>query len=242
MLIHQTIEKLIAMKLHGMVDALAKQADMPELTRMSFDDRFGMLVDAEFTARENEKLRTRLKQANLRQTACFEDIDLDVTRGLDRTMLAMLSQCAWARDGINILIDGKTGVGKTYLACALAHKACRSGFTAAYLRAPRLFQELTVARLGNRYARLLKKFSKTDVLVIDDFALSPLTDEQSRDLLEVVDDRSGRRPLIIASQVPPDKWYGAIPSATIADAILDRLIHGSHRLHLDGESRRKPRK
>lgn len=237
MLTNQTTEKLITMKLHGMVDAIEKQSDTPELKTLSFDDRFGLLVDAEYTARENAKLVTRLKQASLRQAACFEDIDLK--NGLDRTVLTLLSTCTWIGDGINILIDGKTGTGKSYLACALAHKACRCGFTAIYFRMPRLFQELTVSRLSNRYSRFLNKLAKIDVLVLDDFGLAPMTEEQSRDLLEVVDDRCGKRPLIIASQLPPDNWYGAIPSATIADAILDRVIHGSHKLHLTGGSRRK---
>jgi DNA replication protein DnaC len=240
MLTHQTTEKLIVMKLEGMADALAKQQDTPELTQLSFDDRFGLLVDAEYTARENENLKTRLKQASLRQTACFEDVDMQ--RGLDRTTLTLLAQCTWVRDGINVLIDGKTGVGKSYLATALTHKACRSGFTALYFRAPRLFQELAISRLSNRYARFLKKLAKVDVLVLDDFALAPISDEQSRDLLEVVDDRVGKRPLIFVSQLPPGQWHGAIPSATIADAILDRVIHGAHKLHLEGESRRKNRK
>jgi DNA replication protein DnaC len=212
------------------------------LNTLSFDDRFGLLVDAEYTARENTKLTARLKQASLRQSACFEDIDVHSQSGLDRTVLTQLSHCKWVSEGLNILIDGKTGVGKSYLATALAHKACRSGFTALYFRVPRLFQELTVSRLGNRYANFLNKLAKIDVLVLDDFALAPLTDEQSRDLLEVVDDRAGKRPLIIASQVPSDNWYNTIPSATIADAILDRVIHGSYKFHLAGESRRKNNK
>lgn len=240
MLTQQTIEKLTVMKLQGMADALTKQQDAPELAQLSFDDRFGLLVDAEYTARENESLKTRIKQAALRQNACFEDIDLQ--RGLDRTTMTLLAQCSWVRDGVNILIDGKTGVGKSYLATALTHKACRSGFTALYFRAPRLFQELSVSRLSNRYPRFLKRLAKVDVLVLDDFALAPISDEQSRDLLEVVDDRVGKRPLIIVSQLPPGQWHGAIPSATIADAILDRIVHGAHKLHLEGESRRKNRK
>lgn len=242
MMTHQTIEKLSTMKLHGMADALAKQADTPELNQLSFDDRFGLLVDAEYSTRENEKLKTRLKQASLRQNACLEDVDLHSARGIDRTTLALLSQCNWVTEGLNVLIDGKTGVGKSYLANALAQKACRNGFTALYFRAPRLFQELTVSRISNRYSNLLKKLAKVDVIVLDDFALAPITDEQSRDLLEVVDDRVGKRPIIIASQLPPENWYGAIPSATIADAILDRIIHGSHKLHLTGETRRKGKK
>lgn len=237
MLTNQTIEKLILLKLDGMVDAIRKQADSPELRSLSFDDRFGLLVDAEYVSKENASLRKRLKQANLRQSACIEDIDFQT--GLDRTTVTLLSQCKWVTEGTPILIDGKTGVGKSYLATALAHKACRCGFTALYFRAPRLFQELTVKKLSNTFSRFLKTLEKIDVIVLDDFALAPITDEQSRDLLEVVDDRAGKRPMIIASQIPPDNWYSTIPSATIADAILDRIIHGSHKLHLSGESRRK---
>jgi DNA replication protein DnaC len=239
MLIQQTMEKLIALKLSGMAEALRNQANTPELNSLSFDDRFGLLVDAEYTCQENTKLAARLKQAALRQSACIEDIDLQGGRGLDRTTLTSLAECRWVRDGVNILIDGKTGVGKSYLASALAHKACRVGFTAMYFRAPRLFQELTVSRLTNRYSQFLKRLSKPDVLVLDDFALSKMTDEQSRDLLEVVDDRTGNRPLVIVSQLPPDTWYGTIPSATIADAILDRIVNGAHKIHLTGPSKRK---
>jgi DNA replication protein DnaC len=241
MLTNQTIEKLISMNLRGMVDGLQKQADTPELKALSFDDRFGLLVDAEYVSRENENFSKRLKQASLKQSACFEDIDVHSTGGLDRTTLTLLSHCSWVLEGIHILIDGKTGVGKSYLATALAHKACRSGYTAMYFRAPRLFQELTVSRLTSRYSRFLKKLEKIDVIVLDDFALVPMTEEQSRDLLEVVDDRAGKRPLIIASQIPPDNWHNAIPSATIADAILDRIVHGSHKFHLTGVSKRKNR-
>jgi DNA replication protein DnaC len=239
MLINQTTEKLSSMKLFGMVDALQKQVGTPEWKSLSFDDRFGLLVDAEYTLQENIALTTRLQQAKLRHSACFEDIDLRNRRGLDRTVLSQLALCKWVPEGINILIDGPTGVGKSYMACAFAQKACRSGFTSAYFRAPRFFQELTVRRLGNRYTRYLKKLAKIDVIVLDDFGLAPMTDEQARDLLEVVDDRCGRRPMIIASQLPPDNWYATIPGATIADAILDRIIHSSHKLHMTGKSCRR---
>jgi DNA replication protein DnaC len=239
MLTNQTIDKLVTMRLEGMVDALQKQSGTPELSSLSFDDRFGLLVDAEYTARENSKLAARVKQARLRHAACFEDIDLRNRRGLDRTVLGQLSLCKWVPEGINILIDGPTGIGKSFLACALAHKACRSGFSSVYFRAPRFFQELTVGRLANRYARVLSKLAKIDVLVLDDFGLAPLTDDQARDLLEVVDDRCGKRPLIIASQLPPENWYSLIPSATIAEAILDRIIHSSHKLHMTGKSCRR---
>ena len=239
MLTNQTIEKLIALKLDGMVESLRKQADSPELRTLSFDDRLGLLVDAEYAAQENAKFTSRVKQAGLKQSACLEDVDLQ--NGLDRTTLTLLSQCTWVKQGIPILIDGKTGVGKSYLSTALAHKACRCGFTALYFRAPRLFQDLAVSKLSGKYSRFLKRLEKIDVIVLDDFALGPMTDEQSRDLLEVVDDRTGKRPLIIASQVPPDNWYATIPSATIADAILDRIVHGSHKVHLTGPSKRNPK-
>lgn len=241
MLMNQTIEKLGVMKLEGMIEALHKQAGTPELKSLSFDDRFGLIVDAEYTAQENASLSKRIKSAKFRHSANFEDIDLRTKRGLDRTVLTALSLCDWVLKGINILIDGPTGVGKSYVACALAHKACRSGYTSMYFRAPRFFQELTVSRLANRYSRYLSKLAKIDVLVLDDFALAPLTEEQARDLLEVVDDRCGKRPMIIASQLPPDNWYGTIPSATIADAILDRIIHSSHKLHMTGPSCRRGR-
>lgn len=238
MLVNQTIEKLGAMKLDGMIEALQKQAGTPELKGLPFDDRFGLIVDAEYTAKENAKLSSRIKSAKLRHSASFEDIDFRSRRGLSRSVITALSLCDWVPKGINILLDGPTGIGKSYVACALANKACRSGYTSMYFRAPRFFQELTVSRLKSRYSSLLSKLAKIDVLILDDFALVPLTEEQARDLLEVVDDRCGRRPMIIASQLPPENWYGSIPSATIADAILDRLIHSSHKLHLTGKSRR----
>jgi DNA replication protein DnaC len=240
MMTYQTIEKLAEMKLSGMAEAMRTQMESPELRNMSFEDRFGMLVDAEYSTRQSTELNKRIKQAQLKQSACIEDIDFQ--HGLDRTTMLLLSQCGWVTEGIPILIDGKTGVGKSFLSTALAQKACRCGFTSLYYRAPRLFQELTVKKLTNKYTNFLSKLEKIDVLVLDDFALVPMTDEQSRDLLEVVDDRAGKRPMVIASQIPPDKWYGAIPSATIADAILDRLIHGAYKLHLTGESKRKSRK
>lgn len=241
MLNNQTIDKLSLMKLDGMLQALEQQETMPQSKKLSFDERFGLLVDAEFTSRENIKLATRLKQAGLRQAACFEDIDFRSSRGLDRALLSQLSLCDWVSKGLNILISGSTGVGKSFLACALAHKACLRGYSTRYFRAPRFFQELTVSRLKNNYSTFLNRLAKIDVIVLDDFGLAPMTEEQSRDILEVVDDRSERRPVIIASQLPMDNWYSAIPSATIADAIMDRIIHGSYKLQLTGGTLRDPK-
>jgi DNA replication protein DnaC len=234
MLNNQTMDKLVSMKLDGMIQALEQQESLPETRQLSFDERFGLLVDAEYTSKENFKLADRLRKASLRQAACFEDIDFRSNRGLDRTLLTQLALCNWVEKGMSILISGATGVGKSFLACSLAHKACLRGYTAKYHRTPRFFQELTVSRLQNKYSTLLNRLAKTDVLVLDDFGLAPMTEEQSRDMLEVIDDRSERRPVIIASQLPVENWYSAIPSATIADAIMDRIIHGSYKLQLTG--------
>jgi DNA replication protein DnaC len=234
MLNNQTMDKLSSMKLDGMLQALEQQESLSETKKLAFEERFGLLVDAEYMSRENTKLTERLKKAGLRHAACFEDIDFRTSRCLDRALLSQLSQCNWVSKGLNILVSGSTGVGKSFLACAVTHKACMRGYTAKYFRAPRFFQDLTVSRLQNKYSALLNRLAKIDVIVLDDFALAPMTDEQSRDMLEVIDDRSERRPVVIASQLPVDNWHSAIPSATIADAIMDRIIHGAYRLDLKG--------
>ena len=242
MLNNPTVDKLLELKLTGMVKALKQQADMPELAKLSFDERLGLLVDAEYSERESSKLVQRLKVAKLRHSACVEDLDFKESNGLDRRTVAQLSACTWIKEGLNVLITGKTGVGKTYLACALAQKACRLGFASLYMRAPRFFQELTVARLSGKYSRLLARLAKVDLLVLDDFALVPVTEEQSRDLLEVTDDRCGKSSLIVAAQLPVDNWHQTFANKTLADAILDRVVHQSYKLPLDGESRRKNKK
>jgi DNA replication protein DnaC len=242
MLNNPTLDKLLELKLTGMVKALKQQEDMPELTKLSFDERFGLLVDAEYSERENANLVQRLKVAKLRHAACVEDLDFKEAHGLDRRMIAQISACNWIKEGLNVLITGKTGVGKTYLACALAQKACRLGFASLYMRAPRFFQELTVARLSGKYSRLLTRLAKFDLLVLDDFALVPVTDEQSRDLLEVTDDRCGKNSLIVAAQLPVDHWHQTFANKTLADAILDGVVHQSYKLSLEGDSRRKNKK
>lgn len=239
MLNNPTTDKLLELKLSGMLKALKQQEDMPELAKLSFDERLGLLVDAEYTERETSKLAQRLKVAKLRHAACIEDLEFDQTGGLDRRMIGQLSACNWIKEGLNILITGKTGVGKTYLACALAQKACRLGFTTSYMRAPRFFQELTVSRVNGSYSRLLARLAKFDLLVLDDFALVPVTEEQSRDLLEVTDDRCGKSSLIVAAQLPVDNWHQTFANKTLADAILDRVVHQSYKLSLEGESKRK---
>jgi len=242
MLTHPTMEKLNHMKLTGMVKALTEQQQMAEVDSLGFEERLGLLVDREATERENRKLATRLKKAKLRQSASIEDIDFRRTRGMDKALILSLAACAWIAKGVNVLICGSTGVGKSYLACALAHKACLEGYTALYLRLPRLFEELRLAKADGRYGKLMHSYAKTDLLVLDDWGLTPMTDPQRRDLLELMEDRYGLKSTIITSQLPVTAWHEAIGDPTMADAILDRIVHNAHKIEMKGESMRKKSK
>ena len=222
-----------------MAQAMETQMTMPEAQSLGFEERLGLLVDQEMITRENRRLQTRLRIAKLRQQACIEDLDLRNHRGLDRAVINSLATSQWVQAHQNILIIGPTGVGKSYLACALTQKACRDGYTAIYDRAPRLFQDLAIAKSDGRYGKVLVSLARKNILVIDDFALSPLNDEQRRDLLEIVEDRYEKHSTIIASQIPIEHWHETIGDPTFADAILDRLIHNAHKLILKGESMRK---
>jgi len=226
------------MGLTGIVRALEQQNQTQDIGSLSFEDRLALLVDAEYSERQTATFSKRLKFAKLRESACIEDIDYKANRGLDKRLIVQLSEGKWIKDHLNVLITGKTGVGKTYMACALAQKACRLNNSALYFRAPRFFQELTIARLKGTYSGLLKRIKKVDVLILDDFALVPITEEQCRDMLEVADDRSGCGSFIISSQLPVKDWYQTFANATLADAILDRVVHGSYRLALTGPTRR----
>jgi DNA replication protein DnaC len=239
MLTQPTLEKLQQLKLTGMVQALMEQLKMPEITELSFDERLGLLVDREITHRDDRRLTNRLRTAKLRQNACIEDVDYRHPRGLDKSVITRLATCQWVRDRHNVLITGPTGIGKTWLACALGHQACRDGLTALYLRLPRLLQELPVAKGDGRYVKLMGTLAKTDVLILDDWALAPLNDENRRDLLEVLEDRHDRRATLITSQLPLEHWHAAIGEPTLADAILDRLVHNAYKIVLKGESMRK---
>ncbi|GGC79288.1 IS21-like element helper ATPase IstB [Marinobacter halophilus] len=239
MLKHPTLDKLHALKLTGMAAALADQSATPDITDLSFEERLGLLVDREMTERDNRRMTSRLRRARLRHTAILEDIDYRNSRGLDKGLVQSLAGCQWVKEHLNVLITGPTGVGKTWLACALAHKACREGYTAQYVRLTRLLRELTIAKGDGQYSKLLTSLAKVDVLILDDWGLMKLSAENRRDLLEVLEDRHGRRSTIATSQLPMDQWHDVIGDATLADAILDRLVHNAYKINLRGESMRK---
>ena len=239
MLQHPTLEKLQTLRLFGMHKALTEQMNMPDSEALSFEERLGLLADREMTERDDRRLKTRLRQAKLKHNACIEDIDYRAPRGLDKALILQLTSCRWVHEGLNLIINGPTGVGKTWIACALAHKACREGYKALYLRLPRLLEELTLAHGDGRYPKLMATFSKTDLIVLDDWGLSKLTAEQRRDLLELLDDRHPNRSTMVTSQIPVDHWHEIIGDPTLADAILDRLVHNAYRINLKGGSMRK---
>ena len=234
MLTHPTLDKLQTLKLSGMYHALVEQLQMADIGALSFEERFGLLVDRELTERDTRRLTTRLRQAQLRQTACIEDIDYRHPRGLDKAVMVRLATCQWVRERHNVLITGPTGIGKTWLGCALGHKACRDGLTVLYLRLPRFLQELPIAKGDGRYRKLMTTLAKTDLLLLDDWGLAPLSDENRRDLLEIVEDRHDCRATLITSQLPVEHWHEALGDPTLADAILDRVVHCSHKIELKG--------
>ena len=243
MLTQPTVDQLATLRLNAMSRAWQAQQADASMAELPFDERLALLVEAEWSERQNKRLDRTLKDAKLRiGHACLEDVDFASERKLSRTTLRDLSRCRWVEAHQNVVITGPTGVGKTYLACARAQQACRQGYRALYRRSSRLFDELRLARADGTYPRLLTRFARMDVLVIDDWGLAPLADAERRDLLEIMEDRYGLRSTVWTSQLPIEKWHDHMADPTIADAICDRLLHNAHRLVLQGPSRRKNQK
>lgn len=239
MLLHPVIQNLQKLKLHSMARILKDQQEQAGLENLGFEERLGLLVDVEMTSRETRRLQTRLRKAQLKHDACAEDIDYQTPRGLDKALLVTLLQSQWIKSHHNVLIVGPCGTGKTFLACALGHKACLSGYHAHYERLPRLLSDLQISKGDGRYRKRLNELTKVDALILDDFGLTPFTDEHRRDLLEILDDRHEKKSTIVTSQLPVKLWHETIGNGTLADAILDRLVHGAYRLEMKGESLRK---
>lgn len=239
MLTQETIEKLRQMRLKAMAEAFEAQMDDPESQHLSFEERFSLLVDREWTARRDRKLARLLKEARLKIPASPEDIDYRAPRALDRSLFRSFLGCKWVRDGRNLIVIGPTGIGKTFLVCALGNAACRQGFITRYYRLPRLLGDLELARADGSFPAFISRLAKLDLLILDDMGLAPLTATEARLLLEVIDERSMLRSTVMSSQLPLDKWHATLGDPTVADAILDRLIHSSHKVLLKGESMRK---
>lgn len=240
MMNHPTLDKLQKLKLTGMVSALADQMSIADIDELDFMERLGLLVDREATEREDRRLTSRLRLARLKHgNAAMEDIDYRAPRGLDRSLMQSLASCRWVAEHLNLLVTGPTGVGKTWIACALAQKACREGYHARYVRFPALLRDMAVAKGDGQYPRLLAALARVDVLLIDDWGLEVMNTENRRDLLELLEDRYGARSTVVTSQLPVVQWHESVGDPTLADAILDRLVHNAYRIGLKGESMRK---
>lgn len=239
MLIHPTIDKLTSMRLTGMAKGLRAQLENPEIHNLPFEDRLSIIVDMEFMERERRQLATRLNSAKMRQNAVLEDLDTRPSRAIDRSLLASLSTCHWVKKHLNLLITGATGVGKTWLSCALSHNACRLGINAVYHRLPALMQDLELARHDGRHKKVMKSIAKAELLVLDDWGIAPMSPEQLRDLLEIIDERYQKASTLITSQLPVANWHEAFNDPTMADAILDRVVHNAYKIELEGDSMRK---
>lgn len=238
MLTHPLFEQLKTLRCQGMLEAYQEQLNTPDIHRLSFDERLALLIEREYLVRENRKLTNRLRQAKLKEDACMEDVDYSPDRNLSKTVITRLAECSWISKKENVLLTGPTGAGKTWLSCAFANQACRQGYGARYIRLPKLFQAIGISKADGSYIKLMEYVSKLSLLVLDDWGLVPMSDDNRRDLLEIIDDRYHRSSTLITSQLPVQEWYDSIGDATLGDAIMDRLIHNAHRLEIKGPSMR----
>ncbi len=242
MLTQPTIEKLMAMRLRGMAEAFREQQESADTQRLSFEERLGLLIDRQWSWRQNRALERRLRNGRLQGPACIEDIDYRTPRGLDRQVVRSLTQeSAWVREHQNLFLIGPTGIGKTWLARAFAQKACRDGYTALFQKAAELFRSLATSRADGSHSKLLYQLARVDLLIVDDWAMAPMTEAERRDFLEICDARYQARSILLTSQLPVANWHAQIGDPTVADSILDRLVHNAHRIELKGESMRKKR-
>ncbi len=242
MLTQPTLEKLCTMRLRGMAEAFRQQQEDPDVQRLSFEERLGLLIDRQWNWRQNRALERRLRNARLQGPACVEDIDYRTPRGLDRQLVrSLVAESVWVREHQNLFLLGPTGIGKTWLGRAFAQKACRDGYTAYFSKASELFAELAMARADGSHRKLRYRLSRVDVLIVDDWAMAPLTESERRDFLEITDERYQTRSTLLTSQLPVAAWHAQIGDPTTADSILDRLVHNAHRIELQGESMRKTR-
>jgi DNA replication protein DnaC len=239
--IQTTLDRLDAMRLGGLREAVEEQLANPQYAELAFEDRLALLVDREWARREDVRLQGRLKAAHFKQRATITDLDLKPTRGLERAAVLSLAQCDWVRRGLNLVVVGPTGAGKSYLACALGNAACRDGFGVRFERMPHLLHRLALSHADGSWDRLLRQLARVPLLIIDDWLRDPLAPREARDLVDILDDRYPERSTLVASQLPVAEWHAQLPDPTLAEAVLDRLIHNAHRLELKGDSQRKVR-
>lgn len=239
MMVNQTLEKLKLMKLPGMVIGYEEQMAQPDMTTLSFDERLGLLVDREEALRTDRRFKRRIMDAKLKQSACIEDVEFSDARGFTKAQIMQISGCDWIRNKQDLILTGPTGVGKSYMASAIVHKACQVGYSASFVRFPRLLQDIAIAKADGSYTKAMQKISKVDVLVLDDWGIGKLGEEESKEFLEVIEERHKTRSTIFTSQVPLEKWFEIIGDTTIADAIMDRLVNNSHKIQLVGKSMRR---
>lgn len=242
MLTQQTMEKLFALKLTGMAKTIKEWENIPDVKTLSFEEKLGLLIDREETERKNNRFSKLLKTAKLKQNASIENIDFSAHRGSNKSSLLALSNCTWIDKKESILITGPTGVGKSYIACALGQRACKEGYKVLYKRVTRLFDELNLVKAEGKFTKILEQYSKIDLLILDDWGLSPITSSQARDLMEIIDDRYATCATIFTSQIPVAKWHELFSDPTLADAILDRIVSNAHKLELKGVSMRPIKK